>query len=110
MIASDVITLAASRQDGARAAAAFWADGRINSETFHEVDAGDARDWGEEGFCLEDASTCAWCATGCEEFSRHRQMLGLDWHESHCEAFHAGFIAVALEVIGENRIPLPPDS
>ena len=99
MNASDVITLAISRQDGARAAATMWGDGRINSDTPHQVGAGDARDWGDEDFCLEDASTAAWCGIGCETFSRLRQMVGTEWESDHCEAFHQGFLAVALECL-----------
>ena len=98
MKVSDAITLAMSRQDGARAAAEMVADGRIK-DVPHHVGDGNARDWGEEDFCLEDASVCAFCGTGCETFSRHRQMLGLDWESDHCEAFHQGFLAVALECL-----------
>ena len=96
---ADVISVAMSRQDGARAAAEMVADGRINPDMPHQVGAGDAREWGADDFCLEDASTAAWCGTGCEEFSRHRQMLGLEWESSHCESFHQGFLAVALECL-----------
>ena len=96
---ADVITVAMSRQDGARAAAVMVADGRINPDMPHQVGAGDAREWGADDFCLEDASTAAWCGIGCEEFSRHRQMLGFEWESSHCEAFHQGFLAVALECL-----------
>ena len=100
MKTSDVITVAMSRQDGARAAVEMVADGRINPDIPHEVGAGDVRDWGDEGFCLEDASTAAWFGTGCEEFSRHRQMVGPgEWQGEHCEAFHQGFLAVALECL-----------
>jgi len=99
MKTSDVITVAMSRQDGARAAAVMVADGRINPDMPHEVGAGAARDWGNEDFSLEDASTAAWCGIGCEPFSRHRQMLGFEWESAHCEAFHQGFLAVALECL-----------
>ena len=92
----DVISVAMSRQDGARAAAVMVADGRIK-DVPHHVGEGNARDWGEEDFCLEDASVCAFLGTGCEPFSRHQQMLGTDWLSDHCEVFHQGFLAVALE-------------
>ena len=105
MNASEVITVAMSRQDGARAAAVLWASGRINPDTPHQWGAGDAREWGDEGFCLEDASICAWSGTGCELFSRHRQMRGFDWDSDHCEAFHAGFLAVALECLWPGGAP-----
>ena len=98
MKTSDVITVAMSRLDGARAAAEMWVDGRI-MDIPHQVGAGDAREWGHPDFCLEDASTAAFLGNGCEEFSRHRQMLGLEWHSEHCEAFHQGFLAVALECL-----------
>ena len=100
MNASEVITVAMSFQDGARAAAVLWARGRINPDTPHQVGAGDAREWGHPDFCLEDASTAAFLGNGCEQFSRHRQMTGPgEWHEDHCEAFHQGFLAVALECL-----------
>ena len=105
MKTSDVITVAMSRQDGARAAAELWADGRIK-DVPHHVGEGNARDWGEEGFCLEDASVCAFCGTGCEPFSRHRQMAGTDWLSDHCEVFHTGFLAVALECLWSGGEPL----
>ena len=95
----DVISVAMSRQDGARAAAELWSDRRINPDTFHEVGMGEARDWGEEDFCLEDASTAAFLGNGCEPFSRQRQMLGFEWESDHCESFHQGFLAVALECL-----------
>ena len=98
MKVSDAITIAMSRQDGARAAAVLWGKGWIK-DVPHHVGDGNSRDWGEEDFCLEDASVCAFCGTGCETFSRHRQMLGLDWESDHCEAFHQGFLAVALECL-----------
>lgn len=99
MRVSDAITLAMSRQDGARAAAVMVADGRLTPEIPHHVGAGDAREWGAEGFCLEDASVSAFLGEGCEPFSRHRQMTESDWHGSHCEAFHQGFLAVSLECL-----------
>ena len=99
MKVSDAITIAMSRQDGARAAAVLWGKGWINPDTPHHVGDGNARDWGEEDFCLEDASVCAFCGTGCETFSRHRQMTGFEWESDHCEAFHQGFLAVALECL-----------
>ena len=99
MNVSDVITVAMSRQDGARAAAMLFADGRITPDIPHIVGAGDGRSWGAEGFCLEDASTAAWCGTGCETLSRHRQLAGFEWASDHCEAFHQGFLAVALECL-----------
>ena len=99
MNASDVITLAMSRQDGARAAAVLWAEGRINPDTRHVDGWGDAREWGHEDFVLEDAIVAAWCGNGCETFSRHRQMLGFEWDDAHCNAFHEGFLAVALECL-----------
>ena len=96
---ADVISVAMSRQDGARAAAVMFADGRLNPDIHHIVGGNNLRDWGDEGFCLEDASTCAWCGTGCELFSRHRLMVGLQWDDDHCEEFHQGFLAVALECL-----------
>ncbi|KZR82608.1 hypothetical protein MITS9509_03397 [Synechococcus sp. MIT S9509] len=100
MKTSDVISVAMSRLDGARAAAEMVADGRINPDIPHEVGAGDARDWGADDFCLEDASTAAFLGNGCEQFSRHRQMTGPgEWQEDHCEAFHQGFLGVALECL-----------
>ena len=95
----DVITLAMSRQDGAKAAAQMVSDGRLNPEIPHIVGGGDGRDWGDKDFCLEDASTAAWCGAGCETFSRHRQLAGFEWASEHCEAFHQGFLVVALECL-----------
>ena len=91
----DVITLAMSRQDGAKAAAEMVSDGRLNPEIPHIVGGGDARDWGAEDFCLEDASTAAWCGTGCEEFSRHHQLAGDNWQSAHIEAFWNEFVSIA---------------
>ena len=100
MNTSDAITLARSRQDGARAAAVLWGQGWINPETSHRVGSGDAREWGDEDFCLEDASTAAFLGTGLNKsFSRCRWMCGEEWHSDHCEAFHQGFLAVALECL-----------
>ena len=99
MNASEVITVAMSRQDGARAAAEMFADRRINPDIPHQVGAGDAREWGHPDFTLEDASTAAWCGIGCETFSRLRQMVGTEWGAEHCDAFHQGFLAVALECL-----------
>lgn len=99
MKVSDAITIAMSRQDGARAAAMLWGKGWINPDTQHHVGSGDARDWNDEDFCLEDASTAAFLGTDCEQFSRHRQMTAFEWESDHCEAFHQGFLAVALECL-----------
>ena len=99
MNASEVITLAMSFQDGARAAAVLWASGRINPDTPHQWGAGDAREWGHEDFCLEDASTAAFLGNGCEQFSRHRQMVGTEWDADHCEAFNQGFLSVARQCL-----------
>ena len=101
---ADVISVAMSRQDGARAAAVMFADGRLQPDIPHHVGSGDARDWGSEGFCLEDASVAAFLGSGCEPFSRHRQMAGTEWHGAHCEAFHQGFLAVALECLWDGGI------
>ena len=99
MNATDAITLAMSRQDGARAAAVLWVEGRINPDTKHVPGWGDAREWGHEDFVLEDASTAAFLGNGCECFSRHNQMTGSEWENTHCDAFHEGFLAVALECL-----------
>ena len=96
---ADVISVAMSRVDGARAAAVLFSDGRLQPDITHHVGSGDAREWGAEDFCLEDASVCAFLGSGCEPFSRHRQMTGTEWHGAHCEAFHQGFLAVALECL-----------
>ena len=102
MNATDAITLAMSRQDGARAAAVLWAEGRINADTKHVPGWGDAREWGHEDFVLEDAITAAFLGIGCECFCRHVRMFRLtkgEWENEHCAAFHQGFLAVALECL-----------
>ena len=64
----DVISVAMSRQDGARAAAVMVADGRINADLWDDSRASGA-DWGEPEFSIGDAAQAAFLGFGCEKLS-----------------------------------------
>ena len=90
----DVITLAMSRQDGAKAAAQMVADGRLHPGIQNEWRAsGD--DWGDPDFSLGDAAQAAFLGSGCEEFSRHHQLAGVNWQSEHIEVFWNEFVSIA---------------
>ena len=90
----DVITLAMSRQDGAKAAAEMVADGRLHPGIQNEWRAANV-DWGDPDFSLGDAACSAFLGSGCEEFSRHHQLAGDNWQEAHIEAFWNEFVSIA---------------
>ena len=94
MKTTDVITVAMSRQDGARAAAEMVSDGRTTPQTVNSIRCTDA-EWGELGFTLGDAAQSAFLGLGSESFSRHRQMVGTAWDEEHLIEFVAAFSTVA---------------
>ena len=96
MNVTDAITLAMSRQDGARAAAVLVADRRLTPD-IPDIEGGSdpSHEWGDRAFCLEDAMQSAFLGDGCESYSRHQQMTGFEWHETHFDAFGQGFFAVA---------------
>ena len=94
MNATDVITVAHSRLDGARAAAKLIADGRLTPDVFDEPRAL-GLSWGEEDFSLGDAAQSAFLASGCEEFSRHHQLAGDNWKSDHIEVFWNEFVSIA---------------
>ena len=90
----DVITLAMSRQDGAKAAAEMVSDGRLHPGIQNEWRAsGD--DWGDPDFSLGDAAQAAFLGSGCEEFSRHHQLAGDNWQSEHIVAFWNEFVSIA---------------
>ena len=92
----DVITPAMSGLDGCRAAAEMVADGRLRPDIPDIIgDSDPSRNWGDPDFNLEDAAISAFLGDGCEAFSRHRQMLGVNWRDEHLGAFTHGFITVA---------------
>ena len=95
---ADVISVAMSRQDGARAAAEMVADGRLHDGLVNDNRAsGD--DWGEPEFSVGDAAQAAFLGSGCEELSRHHHFMGIDWQEDHLVAFWHGFTTVARECL-----------
>ena len=101
MNATDMITVAHSRLDGARAAAKLIVEGRLTPDVIDEPRAL-GLSWGEEDFSLGDAAQSAFLASGCEEFSRHHQwckQLGIEWGDDHCVAFCQGFRTVATECL-----------
>ncbi|MFL0770912.1 MAG: hypothetical protein AB8B36_13750 [Prochlorococcus sp.] len=95
---ADVINVAMSRQDGARAAAAMVADGRLTTELVDDNRASGV-DWGEPEFSIGDVAQAAFLGSDCEELSRHHQFMDEQWHEDHLVAFWHGFITVAKECI-----------
>ena len=90
----DVITLAMSRQDGAKAAAEMVVDGRLQPTIQNEARASNA-DWGDPDFTLGDAAQAAFLGSDCEEFSRHHQLAGDNWQEAHINAFWNEFVSIA---------------
>ena len=96
MKTSDVITENMSVMDGCRAAAVMVSDGRLTSD-IPDIggDCDPGREWGDPDFTLEDASIAAFLGSGCEQFSRHQQLLGAEWKYDHLGAFTHGFITVA---------------
>ena len=82
----DVISVAMSRQDGARAAAVMVADGRINADLWDDSRAS-GEDWGEPEFSIGDAAQAAFLGSGCEELSRHHHFMGDNWQQDHIVAF-----------------------
>lgn len=94
MKTTDAITLAMSRQDGARAAAEMICDGRLHPGIQNEACAsGD--DWGDPDFTLGDAAQAAFLGSDCEEFSRHHQLAGDNWKEAHLQIFWNEFVSIA---------------
>ncbi len=98
MKTSDVITVAMSRLDGARAAAVMVADGRLNDGLADDNRASGA-DWGDSDFSLGDAAQAAFLGSGCEELSRHHHFMGDNWQQDHIVAFWHGFTTVARECL-----------
>ena len=98
MNASDVITVAMSRQDGARAAAVMISDGRLHSELVDDPRASNS-EWGEPEFSIGDAAMNAFLANGCEECSRHHLFSGTHFDQDHLMAFWHGFVTVARECL-----------
>ena len=94
----DVISVAMSRQDGARAAAVMVADGRINADLWDDSRASGA-DWGEPEFSIGDAAQAAFLGFGCEKLSRHHHFMGDNWQQDHIVAFWHGFTTVARECL-----------
>ena len=94
MTTLDVITVAMSRQDGAKAAAEMVADGRIQPGIQNEWHASGA-DWGDPEFTLGDAAQSAFLGSGCCEFSRHHQLAGDNWQDDHIKAFWNEFVSIA---------------
>ena len=94
----DVISLAMSRQDGARAAAVMVADGRLHDGLAYDNRASGA-DWGDSDFSLGDAAQAAFLGSGCEELSRHHHFMGDNWQQDHIVAFWHGFTTVARECL-----------
>ena len=90
----DVITLAMSRQDGAKAAAEMVSDGRLHSGIHNEWRAANVS-WGDPDFSLGDAAQAAFLGSGCEEFSRHHQLAGDNWQSEHIVAFWNEFVSIA---------------
>ena len=90
----DVITLAMSRQDGAKAAAEMVADGRLDSGIQNEWRASGA-DLGDPDFSLGDAAQAAFLGNGYEQFSRHHRLAGANWQEAHIIAFWNEFVSIA---------------
>ena len=95
---ADVIGVAMSRQDGARAAAVLFTDGRIHADLLDDARASGAN-WGEPEFSIGDAAQAAFLAFGTEEFSRHHQFMGESWQEEQATAFWHGFTTVAREIL-----------
>ncbi|WP_115023642.1 hypothetical protein [Synechococcus sp. UW69] len=96
MNVADVITKDMSVVDGCRAAAVMVADQRLTS-AIPDIggDCEPSRQWGDPDFTLEDAAIAAFLGSGCEQFSRHQQLLGTEWNDDHLGAFTHGFITVA---------------
>ena len=94
MTTLDAITLAMSRQDGAKAAAVMVADGRLTT-AIHSDWRASGNEWGEPEFTLGDAAQAAFLGSGCEEFSRHHQLAGDNWKSDHIEVFWNAFVATA---------------
>ena len=90
----DVITLAMSRQDGAKAAAEMVSDGRLHSGIQNEWRAANVS-WGDPDFSLGDAACSAFLGSGCEQFSRHHQLAGDNWQEAHLQILWNEFVATA---------------
>tara|TARA_B100001964_G_scaffold170788_1_gene187946 strand:- start:163 stop:483 length:321 start_codon:yes stop_codon:yes gene_type:complete len=95
---ADVISVAMSRQDGARAAAVMFADGRLTPGLIDDCRA-DGRDWGDSDFSIGDGALAAFMGSGCECFSRHHQLMGENWKEDHVVSFWHGFVTVARECL-----------
>ncbi len=96
MKTTDCVTPAMSVLDGCRAAAEMVSDGRLQPSIPDVIgDTCPSRTWGDPDFNLEDAAISAFLGDGCEAFSRHRQMLGVNWRDEHLAAFTHGFITVA---------------
>ena len=95
----DVVSVAMSRLDGARAAAVLVADGRLQSQIVDDNRASGADGWGDPDFTLGDAAQAAFLGNGCEGFSRHHLFMGDNWQQDHIVAFWHGFITVARECL-----------
>ena len=93
-----VISLPMSFQDGARAAATLWGDGRITPDLI-DSDQHQECSWGDPELNLGTVAVMAFVGEGCEPFSRHHQLTGTNWKEQHLCAFCMGFLRTARPLL-----------